>query len=39
MSFGCAEFSSALSLEDNVKIADERLYRAKRTGRNKVVSD
>ena len=39
MSFGCAEFSPALSLEDNVKIADERLYRAKRTGRNKVIAD
>ena len=37
MSFGCAEFSSALSAEDNVKIADNRLYRAKKTGRNKVV--
>ncbi|MBR1805153.1 MAG: sensor domain-containing diguanylate cyclase [Selenomonadaceae bacterium] len=39
MSFGCSEISAALSIEDNVKIADERLYRAKQTGRNKVVAD
>ena len=39
MSFGCAEFSSALSMEENIKVADMRLYRAKRTGRNKVISD
>ena len=38
MSFGCAQFSSELNLEDNIKIADNRLYQAKRTGRNKVVS-
>ena len=37
MSFGCAEISDSLSIEDNVKIADNRLYRAKKTGRNKVV--
>lgn len=37
MSFGCAEISKALSIEENVKIADARLYRAKRTGRNKVI--
>lgn len=39
MSFGCSEISAALSIEDNVKIADERLYRAKQTGRNRVVAD
>lgn len=39
MSFGCSEISAALSIEDNVKIVDERLYRAKQTGRNRVVSD
>lgn len=39
MSFGCSEISAALSIEDNVKIVDERLYRAKQTGRNKVVAD
>ena len=39
MSFGCAEFLRDLSMEENIKIADARLYRAKRTGRNRVVSD
>ena len=38
MSFGCAEFSSELDIDTNIKIADNRLYRAKRTGRNKVIS-
>ena len=37
MSFGCAEILDELSMEDNVKIADNRLYRAKKTGRNKVI--
>lgn len=39
MSFGCGEISAARVMEDNIKIADERLYRAKKTGRNRVVSD
>ena len=39
MSFGCSEISAELSVEDNVKIADERLYRAKETGRNRVIAD
>ena len=39
MSFGVSEISAALSMEDNVKIADERLYRAKESGRNRVVAD
>ena len=39
MSFGCAEFSSELDIENNIKIADNRLYHAKRTGRNKVISN
>ena len=39
MSFGVSEISAELSIEDNVKIADDRLYRAKQTGRNKVVAD
>ena len=39
MSFGCSDISAALSIEDNVKIADERLYRAKESGRNRVISD
>ena len=37
MSFGVAEINRALSLEENIKVADERLYRAKETGRNRVV--
>lgn len=39
MSFGVAEISAALSMEDNVKVADERLYRAKETGRNRVIAE
>ncbi len=39
MSFGCSDISAELSIEDNVKLADDRLYRAKQTGRNKVVAD
>ena len=38
MSFGCSELSEDLSSEDNIKIADDRLYHAKETGRNKVVA-
>ena len=37
MSFGCSDISAALSMEDNIEIADNRLYRAKKSGRNKVV--
>lgn len=39
MSFGCSEMSGERSAEDNVKVTDERLYKAKETGRNKVVID
>ncbi len=39
MSFGAAQVDRTLSIEDNIKIADERLYRAKEGGRNRVVSD
>lgn len=39
MSFGCNEIDSALSVEENIKVADERLYRAKETGRNRVIAD
>ena len=38
MSFGCAEACPNLTMEENVKIADNRLYSAKETGRNKVVA-
>lgn len=37
MSFGVALLDSNKSLAGNVKVADERLYEAKNTGRNKVV--
>ena len=39
MSFGVSEISAELSLEDNIKIVDKRLYRAKETGRNRVIAD
>lgn len=38
MSFGVCMINDALSLEANVKNADDRLYYAKEHGRNKVVS-
>jgi PleD family two-component response regulator len=38
MSFGVAQFVPGKTIEDNVSIADGRLYTAKETGRNKVVS-
>lgn len=38
MSFGCAELDNKIPVEENIKIADERLYRAKATGRNRVVA-
>ncbi|MBR1797381.1 MAG: diguanylate cyclase [Clostridiales bacterium] len=39
MSFGVHEFVKGKSIEDNVSLADARLYTAKETGRNKVVSE
>ncbi|MCR5384626.1 MAG: diguanylate cyclase [Saccharofermentans sp.] len=36
MSFGCNSFDPARTIEDNVSAADEKLYTAKETGRNKV---
>ena len=37
MSFGVYEIDKNNSLDKNVKQVDDRLYTAKRTGRNKVV--
>ncbi len=37
MSFGCAQIDFSLSAEDNIKVADEKLYTAKQTGRNRVI--
>ena len=37
MSFGCSELDRRRSAEENIKVADERLYRAKETGRNRVI--
>ncbi len=39
MSFGVAQIDKNLSIEDNIKVADERLYRAKEGGRNRVITD
>ena len=36
LSFGCALFDPAKSIEENISAADARLYTAKETGRNKV---
>ncbi|MCR4649630.1 MAG: sensor domain-containing diguanylate cyclase [Lachnospiraceae bacterium] len=38
MSFGVSQLSAELTTEENVKIADERLYYAKEHGRNRVIS-
>lgn len=38
MSFGVSEIDKNISSEKNVKSADDKLYTAKQTGRNKVVS-
>ena len=37
MSFGCRQFDKNLSIEENISVADEHLYTAKETGRNRVV--
>ena len=38
MSFGCTRFDPHKSIEENISAADEKLYTAKETGRNKVCS-
>ncbi len=38
MSFGCALIDTGLSIEENISRADEKLYIAKESGRNRVVS-
>ena len=37
MSFGCRQFDSELSIEENVSVADGFLYTAKESGRNCVI--
>ena len=36
LSFGCALFDPDKSIEENISQADERLYNAKESGRNRV---
>lgn len=38
MSFGCTELDPGKSIENNISNADEKLYRAKRSGRNIVIA-
>lgn len=38
MSFGCTQIDPALSIEDNIKNADVKLYTAKESGRNRVIT-
>ncbi len=37
MTFGLVEYDKSISLDENVKIADERLYRGKQNGRDQIV--
>ena len=37
MSFGVSQLSPVKSIEENIKVADEKLYEAKSTGRNRVI--
>lgn len=39
LSFGVALFDPAKSIEENISVADGRLYTAKETGRNRVVKE
>ena len=38
MSFGCRQFDFSESIEENIRLADEKLYIAKESGRNRVIS-
>ncbi len=37
MTFGLVEYDRTLTLDENIKIADERLYRGKQNGRDQIV--
>ena len=37
LSFGIVKFNPKLSISDNIMMADDNLYKAKETGRNKIV--
>ncbi len=37
MSFGVTEIDPSISIEDNISVADEKLYKAKQNGRNQVI--
>ena len=39
MSFGLTVLNMDNPIEENIKIADERLYKAKEGGRNRVISE
>ncbi|MCI7131169.1 MAG: GGDEF domain-containing protein [Lachnospiraceae bacterium] len=37
MTFGLTEYDFHLSLDDNIKLADDKLYKGKESGRNRVI--
>ncbi|MBQ8825504.1 MAG: diguanylate cyclase [Oscillospiraceae bacterium] len=37
MSFGVTQIDKSISIEDNIKVADDKLYKAKESGRNIVI--
>ena len=37
MSFGVTSIDPSISIEENIKAADEKLYAAKEGGRNRVI--
>ena len=39
MSFGVSEYNGGTPIEKTIDLADQRLYLAKNSGRNKVVSE